>query len=210
MSEDSSKFLDPECIPAGFHIQDPSRMGANNVKNLLKHLRERQQIFGVNAFHFHHVMKEKDLIAASYPEAAKAAISAGADAKDWAVTPMMTGIAEVRMQLKAVELPERRDMSKADGVPQWPPVQPPDMKHIQEDVGVPNPIGVERNMAPVECYEIPSSGILMGQFHSSMAAEPFSGPPYRELPMTVAHCQPNKSDNTKTIYPSKTVLQGNQ
>jgi hypothetical protein len=79
VGEDPSKFFHPDCIPVGFKFQDPSRMGASNVKQLLMHLRARQKILGVNAFHFHHVMKDKDLMEASYPETAKTAIAAGAD-----------------------------------------------------------------------------------------------------------------------------------
>jgi hypothetical protein len=79
MGEDPSKFFNPDCIPADFNLQDPSRMGAVNVKQLLNHLRDRQQVLGVNAFHFHHVMKDKDLVKAEYPQQAKVAIQAGAD-----------------------------------------------------------------------------------------------------------------------------------
>jgi len=134
-----------------------------------------------------------DLIQASYPEAAKDAISAGADAKNWAVSPLKTGtgIEKVGMQLRSVELPELRDMSTADGVQQRPPVQPPvllpDTKplvHIQQNARVLEPIGVEHYIAPVQCFEPPSSGIPLGHLHNPMSAAPFLGPPYGEPPMT--------------------------
>jgi hypothetical protein len=57
-------------------------MGAN-VKKLLGHLRERQEILGVNAFHFHHVLQNNKLELAEYPATAKVVIDAGSGAKDW-------------------------------------------------------------------------------------------------------------------------------
>jgi len=57
-------------------------MGAN-AKNLLIHLRERQERLGVNAFHFHHVLRNTKLEPAAYPVTAQTIIDLGPDAKNW-------------------------------------------------------------------------------------------------------------------------------
>jgi hypothetical protein len=74
IGEDPSKFMDPACLPIGFVFQDPSRMGIQ-VKNLLNHLRERQDRLGVNAFSFHHVLRNNKLEPAEYPAEVKTAMS---------------------------------------------------------------------------------------------------------------------------------------
>jgi hypothetical protein len=58
-------------------------MGATSVKLLLKHLRERQETYGVNAFHFKNVYQNKKFVPAEYPAAAKEVIDAGPDALTW-------------------------------------------------------------------------------------------------------------------------------
>ena len=68
---DPSNYFDVACMPEGFKIQDPSRMGLT-VKDLLNHLRKRQEELGVNAFRFHHVLKNQKLEVAEYPPEATA------------------------------------------------------------------------------------------------------------------------------------------
>jgi hypothetical protein len=68
-----SNYFDMACIPKGFKMQDPSRMGLS-VKELLNHLRKRQEELGVNAFHFHHVLKNQKLELAEYPPEAMAVV----------------------------------------------------------------------------------------------------------------------------------------
>ena len=58
-------------------------MGASAVKLLLKHLRERQETFGVNAFHFDNVYRNKTFQPAKYPKAAEEVIAAGPGALTW-------------------------------------------------------------------------------------------------------------------------------
>ena len=66
IGEDPGKFFDPSCIPSGFKFQDPSRMGIT-VKLLLSHLRARQEMLGVDAFQFHHVLQNNKVELAEYP-----------------------------------------------------------------------------------------------------------------------------------------------
>lgn len=66
IGEDPAKFFDPSCIPSGFKFQDPSRMGIT-VKLLLSHLRARQETLGVDAFQFHHVLRNNKIETAEYP-----------------------------------------------------------------------------------------------------------------------------------------------
>jgi hypothetical protein len=82
IGQNPSQFFDICCLPEGFAFQDPSRMGAN-VKNLLGHLRERQEELGVNSFQFHHILRNNKLEPAAYPAAAQAIIDLGADVKNW-------------------------------------------------------------------------------------------------------------------------------
>jgi hypothetical protein len=70
IGEDPSKFFDSSSLPEGFKFQDPSRMGLT-IKDLLNHLRTRQESLGVNAFHFHHVLHNSKLEATAYPETAQ-------------------------------------------------------------------------------------------------------------------------------------------
>ena len=74
IGEDPANFFDPSCLPEGFRFQDPSRMGVN-VKSLLICLRERQELYGVGAFKFHHVLCNNQLEPAKYPEAAISAMN---------------------------------------------------------------------------------------------------------------------------------------
>lgn len=67
-----SNYFDEACIPEGFKFQDPSRMGLS-VKELLNHLRKRQEELGVNAFRFHHIMRNQKLEPAEYPPEARKA-----------------------------------------------------------------------------------------------------------------------------------------
>lgn len=83
ISESPSEFFSSEFYPAGFTFQDPSRMGATSVKLLLKHLRERQETYGVNAFHFENVYRNKKFEPAKYPAAMREVIDAGPDALTW-------------------------------------------------------------------------------------------------------------------------------
>src|SRR5258705_6063475 len=71
IGEDPSQFFNLACLPAGFKIQDPSRMGVH-IKDLLNHLQERQLTYGVKAFHFHHVLRNGNQEAAQYNDKAKA------------------------------------------------------------------------------------------------------------------------------------------
>jgi hypothetical protein len=71
-------YFDTACIPEGFQIQDPSRMGLS-VKELLNHLRQRQEDLGVNAFHFHHILKNQKLEPAEYPPEAMKVIKGTAN-----------------------------------------------------------------------------------------------------------------------------------
>ena len=82
--EDPTLFFDPDMYPDGFKFEDPSRMG-KNVKTLLKHLRERQRIFGVNAFRFTKVWQNKTFQEAEYPEDARMAITPGEAVMDWPI-----------------------------------------------------------------------------------------------------------------------------
>ncbi|MDX6295885.1 MAG: hypothetical protein QOH50_5055 [Kribbellaceae bacterium] len=84
IGDNVSAFFDPACIPEGFSFQDPSRMG-QSVKELVDHLRKREQEFGVNAFKFDHIKVQGDqnLQPAQYPENAQAAIQAGTDVLSW-------------------------------------------------------------------------------------------------------------------------------
>ena len=66
IGDDPSKFFDPACIPSGFKFQDPSRMGIV-VKDLLKHLCARQETHGVDAFVFHHILRNNVMEKAEYP-----------------------------------------------------------------------------------------------------------------------------------------------
>jgi uncharacterized short protein YbdD (DUF466 family) len=74
IGEDPSKFFDPSCLPPGFKFQDPSRMGIS-VKALLSHLQERQKDLGVNAFQFHHILRNNELTDAGYPTESRAAMA---------------------------------------------------------------------------------------------------------------------------------------
>ena len=77
MGQEPSKFMDLNCIPTGFVLQDPSRMG-KTVKELIKHLRERQEHLGVNAFHFKTILGNHDRVEPSkYPLEAQKVISSG-------------------------------------------------------------------------------------------------------------------------------------
>jgi len=77
MGQEPSKFMDLNCIPTGFVLQDPSRMG-KTVKELIKHLRERQEHLGVNAFHFKSILGNHDRVEPSkYPLEAQKVISSG-------------------------------------------------------------------------------------------------------------------------------------
>jgi hypothetical protein len=76
IGENPSQFFDISCIPSEFKFQDPSRMGIT-VKALLSHLRDRQKNLGVNAFNFHHVLRNNKLEPAEYPEDAQAVITGG-------------------------------------------------------------------------------------------------------------------------------------
>jgi hypothetical protein len=82
IGENPYQFFDRSFVPDGFRIQDPSRMGAN-VKILLGHLRERQEELGVNAFHFHHILRNNKIEPAEYPPSAQVVIDAGPGAKNW-------------------------------------------------------------------------------------------------------------------------------
>lgn len=62
-----SHYFDEACIPDGFKFQDPSRMGLS-VKELLNHLRQRQEVLGVCAFRFHHILRNHKVVPAEYPE----------------------------------------------------------------------------------------------------------------------------------------------
>ena len=73
MGEDPGKFFDTACLPEGFRVQDPSRMGMA-VKSLLAHLCQRQDELGVKAFSFHHVLRNTELEVAEYPDCARAAL----------------------------------------------------------------------------------------------------------------------------------------
>jgi hypothetical protein len=77
IGQEASKFMDLDCIPTGFFLQDPSRMG-KTVKDLIKHLRERQEHLGVNAFHFTSILGNHEEIEPSkYPLEAQKVISSG-------------------------------------------------------------------------------------------------------------------------------------
>ena len=74
-------FFDVECLPPNFILQDPSRMG-RSVKTLIAHLRRRQEEYGVNAFHFHHIYQNQKVEPSCYPPEAQAIIlKAGSDCK---------------------------------------------------------------------------------------------------------------------------------
>lgn len=66
IGQDPSKFFDVSCLPSGFKLQDPSRLGMS-VKLLLNHLRERQEQLGVNAFCFQNILRNSKLVPAEYP-----------------------------------------------------------------------------------------------------------------------------------------------
>jgi hypothetical protein len=89
IAEDPLQFFDADCFPDGFKFEDPSRMG-REVKKLLRHLRERQETLGVNAFHFKRFWKDKEFHPAKYPQLAQQVIDAGAEAKDWAGPPTIS------------------------------------------------------------------------------------------------------------------------
>jgi hypothetical protein len=73
IGENPSLFFNSECIPNGMKVADPSRMGLK-VKNLLNHLRDRQEEHGVKAFYFHHILRNGKLEPAQYPKEAEEAI----------------------------------------------------------------------------------------------------------------------------------------
>jgi len=52
-----------------------------SVKLLIDHLRRRQEEFGVNAFHFHHVYQNNKIQPSCYPPEAEAIITTGSDSK---------------------------------------------------------------------------------------------------------------------------------
>ena len=77
IGQEPSKFLSLDCIPTGFVLQDPSRMG-KSVKELIKHLRERQEHLGVNAFQFKSILGNHDQVEPSkYSLEAQKVISSG-------------------------------------------------------------------------------------------------------------------------------------
>ena len=82
IGEAPTEFFSSDCFPDNFKFQDPSRMGSS-VKCLLKHLRERQEIYGVNAFHFRNVYQGKRFHPAAYPADAQEVIDAGINGKTW-------------------------------------------------------------------------------------------------------------------------------
>lgn len=84
IAEDPTRFFDSDCYPVGFRFEDPSRMG-KTVKDLLKHLRQRQEELGVNAFRFDNYLKDKKFYPAQYPDHAQSAINAGAEVKYWPI-----------------------------------------------------------------------------------------------------------------------------
>jgi hypothetical protein len=45
------------------------------VKSLLSHLRQRQEQHGIQAFQFHHVLRNNELVPAEYPESARSALT---------------------------------------------------------------------------------------------------------------------------------------
>ena len=78
IGQDPSEFFGEECIPVGFVLQDPSRMG-KSVKYLIEHLRERQEKYGVNGFHFKFTLNGNVMQPATYPDAAAEVIATGVD-----------------------------------------------------------------------------------------------------------------------------------
>jgi len=77
IGQEPSKILDLDCIPTGFVLQNPSCMG-KTVKELIKHLQERQEHLGVNVFHFKSILENHDQVEPSkYPLQPQNVISSG-------------------------------------------------------------------------------------------------------------------------------------
>jgi hypothetical protein len=76
MGLNPSNYFDMVSIPEGFRLHDPSHMGLS-VKELINHLRNRQEDLGVKGFRFHHVLKNQKLEPAQYPPEAMKVVESG-------------------------------------------------------------------------------------------------------------------------------------